>query len=31
VPGKKFATVSPTPPSTNVRREILNLLMPSSR
>jgi len=27
VPGKKFATVSPSPPSTNVRRETLNLVM----
>src|SRR5450631_3609368 len=31
VPGRKFATVSPRPPSTNVRRETLNLVMTSSR
>src|SRR5664279_560543 len=27
VSGRKFATVSPRPPSTNVRRETLNLVM----
>src|SRR5260370_6771306 len=30
VPGMRFATVIPTPPSTNVRREILDLVMASS-
>jgi hypothetical protein len=30
VPGTKFATVIPTPPPTNVRREIFDLVMISS-